>query len=115
MSWTTPATKTPTASTSARLFEVRSDNARRDDHDDVQQRLVKGGNGETAVAVQHPAAERNQRDEEHVGKREAEHLDREIEAVTVRPKARREYECEHRRRDDADEGDGEQQQRRTRR
>jgi hypothetical protein len=53
-------------------------------------------------------AERDQRDEEHVRKGETEHLDRQLEAAVAVVPTRREQEGHHRRRDDAHEGDGEQ-------
>ncbi len=94
----------------ARFLEVRRDEGRRDDHHEVQQRLVERGHREPAVAVQHAAAERDQRDEEQVREREAQHLDGQVEAVAVRAEPRREQEGEHRRGDDADQGDDEEQQ-----
>ena len=92
----------------ARGREVRRDEPGRHDHDDVEQRLVERGHRESAVAVEDAAAERDQRDEEHVGKGEAQHRDRQVESSVAVVPARREQEGQHRRRDHADQGDGEQ-------
>ncbi len=107
-SCTTPATKTPIASTRPGFAKYGATNAGGHDHHDVEQRLVERGHRETPVAVQDAAAERDQRDEEHVGKREAQHLDRQLETAVAVVPARREQEGQHRRRDDAHQGDGEQ-------
>ena len=85
--------------------EMRRNEGGEHDHDQVHERGRRRRHGELAVAVQHAARERRQRDEEDVGEGPAQHVDREVEAIAVGAEARREQQHQQRRGDDADDGD----------
>ena len=93
----------------AGLREMRCNEGGEHDHDQVHERGRRRGHGELAVAVQHAAGERRQRDEEDVGEGPAQHVDREVEAIAVGAETRREQQHQQRRGDDADDRDHRQE------
>ena len=89
-----------------RDVEHRCKPQRRTDQADVEQNRGEGRDRKSAVSVENASREGDERDEEHVRKRDPHHLDGERVLRGVGQKPGGEYGNECRRREDADDGDG---------
>ena len=91
-----------------RLRHAGSQPQRGGDHGQVEQHRRDRRNGELAATVQHPAGQGGQRDEQQIGKGDAQHLHRQLVFVGIDGEARRKQQDQQWRGQHADGGDGEQ-------
>ena len=90
---------------------MRRDEDRRADDREIENHRRERGNREPAIHVEHPAGERDQRDEEHVGEHDADQLPGELDLAGRASEPAREEIDEPRRREDAHDRDRQQNER----
>ena len=83
-----PASSTPQAAAWPAVGKNAA-SAKRHHHRQIEQDRRRGGGGETIERVEDAAVERDEADQQQIGKRDAGEIDREREAARVLAKSRR--------------------------